>query len=312
MKRFLLPLLVLGSPPLLASSTVNPAAARVPLETALRDPAIRVQHYDLVLTSDPATRQLDGVATLNVKLKQPASGLTLALHALTVRRVTVNGQAARFSQSPDRLSVQLPARLPAGAAFPVVIDYGGIPQPVLELGDTVADGVGWKTTRSSSYVLNEPDGAMSWFPCDDVPSDKATYTFHVTVPDTLQAVANGQLISTVAHAGTRTFTYDMPSPMATYLATVHIGRYTQVTLPLRAGLQALVSLPTDLGANFQKTNWQQLPAMLRLMEQQLGPYPFRTFDLIYTQGQDDYALETQALITFPEEGAGRRFHQIPA
>ncbi|WP_198170358.1 M1 family metallopeptidase [Deinococcus arboris] len=284
----------------------------------MRDPAIDVEHYDLDLTSDPATQLLDGVATLSVSLKQDASELTLALHALPVTVVLVDGQLVPFSQSPDRLNIQLPEVLPAGAAFQVVIHYGGIPQQVLEPGDSVvsgvADGVGWKTIRRSSYVLNEPDGAMSWFPCNDVPSDKATYTFHVTVPDTLRAVANGQLTSTVSGPGTRTFTYDMDSPMATYLATVHIDRYTQVTLPLRAGLEAMVSIPTMLGANFQKANWQQLPAMLKFMEQQVGPYPFGTFGLIYTQGQDDYALETQALITYPGKalggGAGGYLHEI--
>ena len=42
--------------------------------------------------------------------------------------------------------------------------------------------------------LNEPDGARTWLPSNDHPSDKATWRFELTVPAGVTAVANGQLV----------------------------------------------------------------------------------------------------------------------
>ena len=55
-------------------------------------------------------------------------------------------------------------------------------------------GVGWYPTDGGSYVLNEPDGARSWLPSNDHPSDKATWRFELTVPEGVTAVANGHLV----------------------------------------------------------------------------------------------------------------------
>ena len=60
-------------------------------------------------------------------------------------------------------------------------------------GPTDIEGVlyGWVTTRDGAMVANEPDGAMTWYPVSDHPTDKATYCFEITVPEGKVAVANG-------------------------------------------------------------------------------------------------------------------------
>ena len=35
---------------------------------------------------------------------------------------------------------------------------------------------GWVATQEGAMVANEPDGASTWFPANDHPSDKATST----------------------------------------------------------------------------------------------------------------------------------------
>ena len=41
-------------------------------------------------------------------------------------------------------------------------------------------------------AVGEPQGTAAWIPCDNVPGDKATFGFQITVPDRLKAVANGR------------------------------------------------------------------------------------------------------------------------
>ena len=39
---------------------------------------------------------------------------------------------------------------------------------------------GWVTVDGGSFVLSEPDGSAGFYPVNDHPLDKATYTFRVT------------------------------------------------------------------------------------------------------------------------------------
>ena len=41
---------------------------------------------------------------------------------------------------------------------------------------------GWIETKDGAFVAGEPQGAPTWFPCNDTPRDKARYDFRVTVP----------------------------------------------------------------------------------------------------------------------------------
>lgn len=47
------------------------------------------------------------------------------------------------------------------------------------------------TTRDGAMVVGQPEGNMTWFPASDHPTDKATYSYEITVPDGKVAVANG-------------------------------------------------------------------------------------------------------------------------
>ena len=73
---------------------------------------------------------------------------------------------------------------------------------------------------TASLVAGQPHGAAGWFPVNDHPRDKAAYTFRVTVPAGLEAVANGVLASRDArNGGWTTWIWNAPEPMASYLAT---------------------------------------------------------------------------------------------
>ena len=50
-------------------------------------------------------------------------------------------------------------------------------------------------------------GAPTWFPCNDYPTDKATYDFRVTVPRGTTAVANGTLEGRIEHRHWTTFVW---------------------------------------------------------------------------------------------------------
>ena len=58
--------------------------------------------------------------------------------------------------------------------------------------------VGWQTQDDGTYVVSQPSGAMNWYPVNNHPLDKATYTFRITVAPEYQVAANGLLTDITA------------------------------------------------------------------------------------------------------------------
>jgi hypothetical protein len=67
--------------------------------------------------------------------------------------------------------------------------------------------------------------ASTWFPANDHPRDRSSFTFKITVPSGLQALANGRLVGQRTRGGWTTWTWDAPEAMASYLATMSIGHF---------------------------------------------------------------------------------------
>ena len=85
---------------------------------------------------------------------------------------------------------------------------------------------GWIYTPDGAFVGDEPNAAHTWFPVNDYPTDKASYTFTITVPAGTQVVANGELVRRSSASGHSTFVWNETRPMASYLASIDIGRWT--------------------------------------------------------------------------------------
>ena len=72
-------------------------------------------------------------------------------------------------------------------------------------------------------MLSEPDGAANYYPVNDHPLDKATYSFVITVPTGYEVAANGVLEQTTDSGDATTYRFEARDPMASYLTTVNIS-----------------------------------------------------------------------------------------
>jgi aminopeptidase N len=194
---------LVAGPSLAAGAAVGASGGGDPCFPQQGNGGYGVGHDDLTLGYPPATRVLTGVATIQATATQSLSRFDLDLRrTLTVSSVTVDGRPAAFAQpaQQDQELVVTPVRpLAGGASFTVVVTYGGVPQ-----ADTDPDGSleGWVATDDGAFVVDEPQGSPSWFPCDDSPRDKATFDVHVTVPQGVTAIANGERVATSTSGGT--------------------------------------------------------------------------------------------------------------
>lgn len=264
-----------------------------------------VDHYLLALAYDPATDQLSGLATIVARATANLCRFNLDLQGMTVRSVVVDGASAAWNRSDDHeLTVTPRQRLKKDRTFVTIVRYDGIPQTQFD-----PRASGWIHTDDGAAVMGEPEGAANWFPVNDHPTDKAAFTFMVTVPTGLTVIGNGKLVSRIPLPGNRTtWIWHAREPMAPYLATVSLGQFNLRSYRTPGGLQMYDAVDPDLYSLAVNEQDASSPTygqivdgslarqgeILDFLSRQFGPYPFSSAGAIVDDSPDlFFALETQ-------------------
>jgi aminopeptidase N len=260
-----------------------------------------VRDYDLTLSYDPATDRLDGEARLTAKATQALSAFDLDLQQLEVGSVEVDGRTAAWARDGQELQITPAKPLRRGAIFKVTVAYGGVPETIVGSPIVFGSPYGFLHTPDGQFIGAEPNEASSWFPSSDHPSDKATFTFRITVPEGIAAVANGVLASQRTRNGKTTFRWDMNQPMTTYLATFDTGNWVIKTGTTPGGIPEYVAVdPAIIAANPTAVDYyfDTSAEATDLWNDTFGPYPFDETGAIVDDARYNgqplgFSLETQ-------------------
>jgi aminopeptidase N len=263
-----------------------------------------VLHYGIDFSYDPATKRLDGKATITARATQNLSSFDLDLQQLDVGAVTVNGRPARFNRDGQELTITPRQGLRDRGTFVASVSYGGVPETIVGSPIVFGSPYGFVHTDDGAFMGAEPNASSTWFPSNDHPSDKAAYTFRVTVPQGLSVMSNGRLVSQKTKNGTSTFVWDERFPMATYLATADIGQWTLKSGTTPDGLPMTVGVdPKLIGHDPGHPDpmaffWDTTGEATDLWSRLYGRFPFDSTgaiaDLATFEGQPiGFSLETQ-------------------
>ncbi|MGQ0432120.1 MAG: M1 family metallopeptidase [Microthrixaceae bacterium] len=252
-----------------------------------------VEHYDLEITWQPEGGTIVGRTVISARATQDLSRFNLDLSGLDVASVVVDDEPAAVARVAEELEITPAAPIPKGTAFTATITYGGSPVPRSD-GTDLFD-VGWHTDGREAFVVSEPVGAVTFFPANDHPTDKATYTFVITAPADQTVVANGLLAEPpVERDGLRTWTYEATDPMASYLVQVVIGDLELVdggkagdTVIRHAFHRSVAKAATVAVARTSE--------MIDVLDDVYGPYPFEAYGVVVVDEALGFALETQTL-----------------
>ncbi|MFI6817375.1 M1 family metallopeptidase [Nonomuraea sp. NPDC050328] len=250
-----------------------------------------VAHYGLKLGYDPGRRFLTGTATVQASAKQALSRFNLDLAGLTVDQVSVDGAKATFDRKGDELTIVPAAPIADGARFTTVITYSGRPQPVKDSSNLGT--YGFIPTQDGAFVTCEPNGAKTWFPANDHPADKARFDFEITVPKGLVALANGEMSRPAATSGGKTtYHWRERHPMATYLATMTLGKFELRQGRTPAGIPNLAAADPRFRSALDRlhTNTGKITDYWATV---FGPYPFSSTGGVVDDFPAGYALENQ-------------------
>ena len=264
------------------------------------DPGFDALHYDLDLSWAPRTRTLAGVATIAFRSAADQDQLTLDLSsALTASAVTLDGAPVPYEQQGQHLLVDTVVPLPTGSRHELVVDYTGIPTPYhAEFTRPDVSSLGWHTRKDgSTWTMQEPFGAFTWYPVNVHPSDKAFYSATVSAPERMVGVFNGDLVDDTTADGRRVTSWELESPAASYLVTLAIGDYVHYEDESASGVPITYWLDRQHTDKMLKVA-RFLPDAMTWLEAHLGPYPFDRAGIVTTQGGS--GMETQTLITLNE------------
>ncbi|OYO17224.1 peptidase [Enemella dayhoffiae] len=260
--------------------------------------------YRIEVSWDEAAERLDGVTTMTAVATRILGRFHLDL-ALPVQEVRLDGAVVQHQQQGTDLSLTAAKNLQQGQEFRVEVRYGGNPR---EAGKRTR-GTVWQQDRELLFA-DEPFGAPLWFPSNDHPSDPATMEVIARVPQDLQAISVGALVSRdeANEPDHDTWHWRSTQPMATYLNFLAIGPFTviegqsdgrphvyaiskQLNGPLAAGCEAAL---------------RRTPETVRRLEEIWGPYPFSELGGVATSTRVTWgALENQTRPVYQAEALAR-------
>ena len=268
-----------------------------PLYPLLGNGGYDVQHYTIELVVDVESNTISGTTTIAATALADLASFNLDLVGLSINDVTVNDDMAEYTREGQELTISPETIINNGGQFTVAVAYRGNPRPVVDPGVPFG-GVGWLHYEEiGSYVVSEPSGAMGWYPNNNHPTDKATYSFYVTVPDSYVVAANGLLVDIREEDGWHTYHWEAADPMTSYLATVNIARFEMLQEEGPNGLPIVNFFPPEHSQRLQR-NFAVTNEMIAHFSEMIGPYPFESYGAIVMEVSFGGALETQTRSIF--------------
>jgi aminopeptidase N len=257
------------------------------------DRGIRVDHYELTLDYKVSTNRLMGTAVIRGRALVTTRAISFDLVGLRASKVSIAGsRTSSFHQTDRKLRISLPAPLAAGKGFEVTVAYAGAPRPRRSRWGTI----GWEELADGVLVASQPTGAPTWFPCNDVPSDKPTSRITFTTDRAYTVVGSGLRTARVTQGGKTTWTHEQNAPTPTYLMTLQVGRYVEETIALGGPLGRLF-YPSALAGRVH-ADFADLRRMMAVFVTLFGPYPLDEYAVVVTPDELEIPLEAQGIGVF--------------
>jgi len=259
------------------------------VEARERAALLRIESYDIALDVTGDGEVFRSRTTITFDCTEPGASSFVDVVAETFREVRLNGTLVEPAGENRLALTGLAAR------NTLVVDgdfrYSNSAEGLHRFVDPVDGNV-------YLYSMTCIAESRRMYACFDQPDLKASFTFHVTVPDGWQVVSNAPAASDVAG----TVHFEPTPPISTYIAGIAAGPYHRVTdttgsIPL--GLYCRASLAGSLDA-------EELFAItkegLDFYHRAFGyPYPFAKLDQIFVPEFHADGMENAAAILYKDE-----------
>lgn len=235
---------------------------------------INILHYNLKLDLYPDKQMLKGEAIMTgISEDKNLNKIDLNFYDnMIIHKLTVNGKNADYNDKGSRLEI-FPG-ISMKDTFTISVEYEGKPERE-GLGSFT---FGKKYGHDVIYNLSEPNYASTWFPCNDLPSDKAYLDIYLTNDTSMVSASNGILVDKTTDGSRRTYHWKTLYPISTYLVCLYSSVYTNFsgsyvsqdkkdTMPIE-----YFAFPED--EENAKIDFGGHPGMIDFFSKTFGEYPF--------------------------------------
>lgn len=287
------------------AETVGGQSIGDPFTPELGNTGYDTTHYDLSMAFDFEKKFITATAKIDLTVTfDTLTRFSFDFSTLKATSVKVGDQDAPFEQQDkaQKLVITLPTAAKKGDQLTVTVAYSGTPVTFRSRYlPFLFTGLYFDDEARRVFTINEPDGAHSVFPCNDHPRDRATYTFHLTVPADRMGVANGEQTGapTVNPNGTQTYHWAMPDLMATYLAVVAVAEYKAMPLPDGGSGIPVKVYAYEQDALAAVNALSETGMLIKLESELFGPYPFKSYSQVLVD-QRAVGLEAQTMTVLPD------------
>ena len=264
----------IGPPGENACRKAHAHAGRIlPATNSLSSDNIDIVSYTINMTADFNAGEISVRCDIGLRsMEQGLNGFSLDFVGLTVSRVQEDLiRDVGFSQSGGELLITPFSPLNLGEERTYSISYQGRP----------SKGLFFRGENNGiCFTFTQPNDSRYWFPCRDVPNDKADwYRGNIVVPSDHLVASNGELEGTQDNGdGTTTFHYFHDYPISTYLISLAISRYGTFTQNSTGGVSMMHYVYPPL-VDDAVYDWENVPAMVDFYSNDYFPYPFPTYGM---------------------------------
>lgn len=228
---------------------------------------LNVLSYKAHLSLNPESRHLEGRVRLEVMHPDSVQKIDLLLADMTLEKVRVAGQVVQAQKEGQKITVPVE---PGGGKSEIELTYEGVPTR----GLYAASHDGQQVVFTDSW----PTRARGWLPSVDHPSDPATFSLTLRVPEGYEVVANGQQVAVDTVNAHVESTWELSAPAPTYSMAFAVSDFAPTCTTAAEDLPICYYMLAPDSAQAQLLN--RTPETIAFLSEQLGPYAYDNYQVV--------------------------------
>jgi aminopeptidase N len=262
-----------------------------------------LKYYHLNIKVNPADSTIVGSNTVRYQVLQVYNRMQIDLQKpMEIYKIIQDGKELKFEREGNVFFIQLTAPQKKGDTKELLVFFGG--KPKVAVNPPWDGGITWKKDANGNpFIASSCQGlgASVWWPNKDHMYDEVeNMLISVNVPGNLTDVSNGRLQSVKKlKDGTKTYNWYVANPINNYGVNINIGDYVSFSEKYKGEKGDLDCSYYVLRDNLAKakTQFKEVPRMLKALEHWFGPYPF--YEDSYKLVEAPYlGMEHQSSVTY--------------
>ena len=229
-------------------------------------------HLDLDIEVNFDSKVIKGIATYKIENISGKKKLILDTYDLVIEKIISKGEKCRFSFGKNDSIL--------GQALIIDIKKDTKEVSIYYQSDNKARALQWLTPVQTAgkkhpflYTQSQAILARTWFPCQDSPGVRFSYTAQVKVPSELMAVMSAENL--IKKNKTGIYQFKMEQAIPSYLMALAVGDISYKSTGSKTGIYSEPSMLEKAVYEFSKTQ-----EMLDIAEIMYGTYAWGKYDIL--------------------------------